>query len=66
MDRLRTRVRVTMGPRKGRIVIDVGSPEELDRIVSLVGDGEVVMLPDGDAARTPPDGGHRLAAAAER
>jgi ParB family chromosome partitioning protein len=35
-DRLATRVRVTMGKRRGRITVEVGSPQDLDRIVSLI------------------------------
>jgi ParB family transcriptional regulator, chromosome partitioning protein len=51
-DRLGTRVRVTMGRRKGRIVIDVGSPEDLDRIVSLVL-GEVSSPVGSDVVSVP-------------
>jgi ParB family chromosome partitioning protein len=35
-ERLATRVRVTMGRRKGRIVVELGSREDLGRILSLV------------------------------
>jgi ParB family transcriptional regulator, chromosome partitioning protein len=39
-EQLATRVRVTVGRRKGRIVIEFGSREDLDRIVSeIVGSG---------------------------
>ena len=39
-DRLQTRVRVEMGKRKGKIVLDFVSLEELDRLLDLiVGDG---------------------------
>jgi ParB family chromosome partitioning protein len=38
-DRLATRVRVTMGKRRGRIVVDVGSAEDLARIVGLIAGG---------------------------
>ena len=39
-EQLQTRVRVEMGKRKGRIVIEIGSDEDLDRIV-----GEIVRTP---------------------
>jgi ParB family transcriptional regulator, chromosome partitioning protein len=39
-EQLQTRVRVEMGRRKGRIVIEIGSDEDLDRIV-----GEIVRTP---------------------
>ena len=32
-----TRVRVEMGQRKGRIVVEFGSAEDLERIASLMG-----------------------------
>ena len=35
-DRLATRVQIQMGRRKGKIVIEVGSREDLDRIVSRI------------------------------
>ena len=39
-EQLAARVRVTMGKRKGRIMVDFGSKEDLDRIVSeIVGSG---------------------------
>jgi ParB family chromosome partitioning protein len=44
-ERLGTRVRVTMGRRKGRIVVEVGSREDLDRIVSLMLGGAAETLP---------------------
>jgi ParB family transcriptional regulator, chromosome partitioning protein len=40
-EHLQTRVRVEMGRRKGRIVIEIGSAQDLDRIV-----GEIVGAPD--------------------
>jgi ParB family chromosome partitioning protein len=45
-ERLGTRVRVTMGRRKGRIVVEVGSREDLDRIVSLMLGGAAEPMPD--------------------
>jgi ParB family transcriptional regulator, chromosome partitioning protein len=38
-DRLQTRVRVEMGARKGKIVVDFVSLDELDRIVRAIADG---------------------------
>ncbi|HXF37953.1 MAG TPA: ParB/RepB/Spo0J family partition protein [Actinomycetota bacterium] len=39
-EQLATRVRIQMGRRRGRIVIEFGSPDDLDRIVSeIVGSG---------------------------
>jgi ParB family chromosome partitioning protein len=35
-DHLQTRVRVEMGKRKGRIVLDFVSLEELDRLMGLI------------------------------
>ena len=49
-DRLQTRVRVDAGKRKGRIVIDFVSNEELERITSLIVGAEPttrVVSPDG-------------------
>ena len=44
-EQLQTRVRVDMGQRKGRIVIEVGSAEDLDRIVGeIVGARAVVQV----------------------
>jgi len=36
-ERLATRVRIQMGARRGKIVIDFGSPDDLERIVSEIG-----------------------------
>lgn len=39
-EQLATRVQITMGKRRGRIVVEFGSPEDLERIVSeIVGSG---------------------------
>jgi ParB family chromosome partitioning protein len=39
-EQLATRVQVLMGRRKGKIVVEFGSPADLDRIVSeIVGSG---------------------------
>ena len=46
VERLGTRVRVVMGKRRGRILIEVGSPEELGRIVALLGAADVVKIPE--------------------
>jgi ParB family chromosome partitioning protein len=35
-DRLGTRVRIQMGARRGKIVVDVGSAEDLDRIIGIL------------------------------
>ena len=35
-----------MGKRRGRILIEVGSPEELERIVALLGAADVVRIPE--------------------
>ncbi|MDP9800904.1 ParB family chromosome partitioning protein [Arcanobacterium wilhelmae] len=40
-DRLNTRVKVNMGQRKGKISIDFGSLDDLNRILSELGDGGV-------------------------
>jgi ParB family chromosome partitioning protein len=45
-ERLATRVRVSMGKRRGRIVIEVGSPDELDRLVGAIIGPDVVDLPE--------------------
>ncbi len=45
-EQLATRVRVTLGKRKGRIVVEFSSREDLDRIVSeIIGSGPG-MAPD--------------------
>ena len=36
-ERFETRVKVEMGRRKGKVTIEFGSPEDLDRIVSMLG-----------------------------
>ena len=46
VERLGTRVRVVMGKRRGRILIEVGSPEELERITGLLGAIDVVRIPE--------------------
>jgi ParB family chromosome partitioning protein len=48
MERLGTRVRVVMGKRRGRIVVEVSSPEELDRIATAMGGPDVVLVPEPD------------------
>jgi ParB family chromosome partitioning protein len=50
IERLGTRVGVTMGKRKGRIVIDVGSSEELERITTLILGRDVVSVPELNSA----------------
>ncbi|MGV9181904.1 ParB/RepB/Spo0J family partition protein [Arcanobacterium canis] len=40
-DRLNTRVKVNMGQRKGKIAIDFGSLDDLNRILSELGDGGI-------------------------
>ena len=43
-EQLQTRVRVEMGKRRGKIVVEFGSPEDLDRIVSeIVGSGPGIL-----------------------
>lgn len=54
VEALGTRVSVTLGRRGGRIVIHVGSAEELDRIAALVaGDGSTVMAPSDTTVVEP-------------
>ena len=36
-ERFETRVKVEMGRHKGKVTIEFGSPEDLDRIVSMLG-----------------------------
>jgi ParB family chromosome partitioning protein len=57
-DRLGTRVRVSMGRKKGRIVVEFGSPEDLDRIVAAIaaGDAAPVVLPDATTDALAADG----------
>jgi ParB family chromosome partitioning protein len=53
-DHLGTRVHVVMGRRKGRIIVDVGSAEDLDRIVRAIAGGDAavdVHVDVGDEAR---------------
>lgn len=38
-DALRTRVRITMGKRRGKLQVDLASPEDLDRIVDVIARG---------------------------
>jgi ParB family chromosome partitioning protein len=42
-DRLDTRVKVTMGQRKGRITVDFASVDDLDRILGSLAPGESVQ-----------------------
>ncbi|WP_127784536.1 ParB/RepB/Spo0J family partition protein [Rhodococcus sp. X156] len=51
-DSFDTKVTVSLGQRKGRIVVEFGSVDDLDRIVGLMssqGDGTTVVRPSGDA-----------------
>ena len=43
-DRLGTTVRVTLGKRKGRVVIEFGTRDDLDRIASVIGRGSATEL----------------------
>jgi ParB family transcriptional regulator, chromosome partitioning protein len=57
-DRFETRVKVDLGRRKGRIVVEFASVDDLERIVSTMAPGEgsprdVPMPRDGDGASAP-------------
>ena len=51
-DRLGTRVHVLMGRKKGRIVVEFGSAEDLDRIVTAIGGGSDQAGPDPTPVQT--------------
>ena len=54
-DHLQTRVRVDMGKRKGKIVVDFVSLEELDRLLAvLMGERERLEQHDGIARVAQP------------
>lgn len=46
-DRFETRVRVDLGQKKGKIVVDFASLEDLERILSSLAPGEGPVLPSG-------------------
>jgi ParB family transcriptional regulator, chromosome partitioning protein len=66
VERLGTRVRVTMGKRRGRIVIDVGSSDELERITALICGREVISVPEAATESEPSKAGVRLTSTGER
>jgi ParB family chromosome partitioning protein len=53
VERLRTNVVVSMGKRKGRIVIDVGSPDDLERLVAVITGAGRPVPPDPARAPRP-------------
>jgi ParB family transcriptional regulator, chromosome partitioning protein len=48
-DALRTRVRITMGARKGKLTIDFGTVDDLERIVGVIAEG-LGATPEGATA----------------
>ncbi|WP_306332331.1 ParB/RepB/Spo0J family partition protein [Streptomyces sp. KL118A] len=52
-DRFETRVRVDLGQKKGKIVVDFASLEDLERILSTLAPGEGPVLKNGLAEDTP-------------
>ncbi|MFG2498366.1 ParB/RepB/Spo0J family partition protein [Streptomyces sp. NPDC048441] len=58
-DRFETRVRVDLGQKKGKIVVDFASLEDLERILSTLAPGEGPVLMNGlaeDSAEVPAEG----------
>ena len=51
-DRLETRVRVDLGARRGKIVVEFASIEDLERIISTLVPGERVRARSGGANAT--------------
>jgi ParB family chromosome partitioning protein len=47
-DRFDTRVKVDLGRRKGRIVLEFGSVDDLERIVSIIDANTANRTPDSD------------------
>ncbi|MFF3642934.1 ParB/RepB/Spo0J family partition protein [Streptomyces sp. NPDC002564] len=54
-DRFETRVRVDLGQKKGKIVVDFASLEDLERILSTLAPGEGPVLKNGLAEDGPED-----------
>ncbi len=52
-DALQARVRITMGARKGKLAVEFGSVDDLERIVAVIADGLGAQGPGADSA-TPP------------
>ena len=53
-DALRTRVRITMGARKGKLAIEFSSVEDLERIVDVIAKGLERPVDGTDGADPPP------------
>ncbi|EDY50937.1 ParB [Streptomyces clavuligerus] len=54
-DRFETRVKVDLGQKKGKIVVEFASMDDLDRILSTLAPGEGRVLDQGLAQDTAPD-----------
>ncbi|MEU7644294.1 ParB/RepB/Spo0J family partition protein [Streptomyces huasconensis] len=54
-DRFETRVRVDLGQKKGKIVVDFASLEDLERILSTLAPGEGPVLQNGQVADSEED-----------
>jgi ParB family transcriptional regulator, chromosome partitioning protein len=54
-DALQARVRITMGARKGKLAVEFGSVDDLERIIAVIADGLGVQGRQG-ADSTPPSG----------
>lgn len=53
-DALQARVRITMGARKGKLAVEFGSVDDLERIIAVIADGLGAQGPPGAASAAPP------------
>jgi ParB family transcriptional regulator, chromosome partitioning protein len=56
-DALQARVRITMGARKGRLAVEFGSVDDLERIIAVIADGLGAQGRPGADSGAPPDEG---------
>jgi ParB family transcriptional regulator, chromosome partitioning protein len=49
-DALQARVRITMGAKKGRLAVEFGSVDDLERIIAVIADGRGAQGPSRGAA----------------
>ncbi len=54
-DALQARVRITMGAKKGRLAVEFGSVDDLERIVAVIADGLGAQGPPREAGEQPLD-----------
>jgi ParB family transcriptional regulator, chromosome partitioning protein len=54
-DALQARVRITMGARRGKLAVEFGSVDDLERIIAVIADGLGAQGRPGADSGTPPD-----------